>query len=133
MAEQAQLIRGNKLRPLAMLHPNTFTLKGFGKIPSAFDHYPALAERLPLSQAIGFAINNKAPDKVKNKLSHAFKQVMKMPKIQQWAEANYYQLSGKTGEEARQEFAALESYFTWTLQSLGSNKVSPEKFSIPKP
>ena len=81
MAEQAQLIRGNKLRPLAMLHPEPFQLKGYGEIGSAFVQYPALSERLPLSQAIGFAINNKAPQSVKDKLANAFEQVMQMPKI----------------------------------------------------
>lgn len=133
MAEQAQLIRGGKLRPLAILHPEAFDLKGFGKIESAFDLYPGLAQRLPLSQAIGFAINNKAPQKVKDTLGKAFEKVMQSPAVKKWAQENYYQLSGKHGEAARKEFASLESYFTWTLQDLGSNKVSPATFGIPKP
>lgn len=133
MAEQAQLIRGGKLRPLAMLHPESFQLDNLPNIPSAFDVFPELATHLPLSQAIGFAVHNDAPDNVKQVLGEAFEQVMKSPEVLQWAKANYYQLSGKHGEAAREEFAQLESYFTWTLQSLGSNKFSPEKFAIPKP
>ena len=69
MAEQAPLIRGGKLRPLAMLHPDSFSIEGVGEIPSAFDQFPALSEHLPLSQAIGFAVNNKAPQEVKDKLA----------------------------------------------------------------
>lgn len=133
MAEQAQLIRGGKLKPLAMLHPESFTLEGVGTIPSAFDNFPELATHLPLSQAIGFAISNDAPDAVKAKLGEAFKQAMKSPAVIKWAEENYYQLSGKHGEAARKEFAQLESFFSWTLQGLGSNKFSPAKFGIPKP
>lgn len=133
MAEQAQLIRGGKLKPLAMLHPDAFELEGFGEIPTAFTQFPALAEHLPLSQAIGFAVNNKAPDNVKKVLGEAFEKAMASDAVKKWAEANYYQLSGKHGEAAREEFAELESYFTWTLQGLGSNKFSPEKFGIPKP
>ncbi len=133
MAEQAQLIRGGKLRPLAMLHPDSFVLEDVGTIPSAFDKFPELATHLPLSQAIGFAINNEAPKEVKEKLGQAFEQVMKSPAVTEWAKQNYYQLSGKHGEAARKEFAELESFFTWTLQGLGSNKFSPEKFAIPKP
>lgn len=133
MAEQAQLIRGGKLKPLAMLHPNAFELEGFGEIPTAFTQFPALAEHLPLSQAIGFAVNNKAPDNVKKVLGEAFEKAMASDSVKKWAEDNYYQLSGKHGEAAREEFAELESYFTWTLQGLGSNKFSPEKFGIPKP
>lgn len=133
MAEQAQLIRGGKLKPLAMLHPNAFELEGFGEIPTAFTQFPALTEHLPLSQAIGFAVNNKAPDNVKEVLGEAFEKAMASDSVKKWAEDNYYQLSGKHGEAAREEFAELESYFTWTLQGLGSNKFSPEKFGIPKP
>ncbi|RDV29142.1 tripartite tricarboxylate transporter substrate binding protein [Alteromonas aestuariivivens] len=133
MAEQAQLIRGGKLRPLAMLHPEPFELEGVGTIPSAFGLYPELAEHLPLSQAIGFAVHQNAPDDVKTKLGKAFEAAMQSPVVKQWARDNYYQLSGKHGEAARDEFAALESYFTWTLQGLGSNKFSPDKFGIPKP
>lgn len=133
MAEQAQLIRGGKLKPLAMLHPEAFTLEGFGEIATAFTEFPALSEHLPLSQAIGFAVNNKAPTNVKEALAAAFETAMASKTVKDWAEVNYYQLSGKHGEDARAEFAQLESYFTWTLQGLGSNKFSPQKFGIPKP
>lgn len=133
MAEQAQLIRGKKLRPLAMLHPRPFELKGYGTIPSAFSDYPQLAERLPLSQAIGFAVSNKAPQEVKTKLGAAFESALRSEEVQRWAKDNYYEISGLHGEAARQEFSRLESVFSWTLQDLGSNKLSPEKFGIPKP
>lgn len=133
MAEQAQLIRGGKLRPLAMLHPDDFELADFGKINSAFTQLPALADKLPLSQAIGFAVHDEAPKEVKDQLAIAFKQAMQSPTVIKWASDNYYQLSGKLGDEAKAEFAQLESYFTWTLQALGSNKISPDTFGIPKP
>jgi tripartite-type tricarboxylate transporter receptor subunit TctC len=133
MAEQAQLIRGGKLRPLAMLHPKSFTLASYGSIPSAFDKFPALSTHLPLSQAIGFAINNNAPDAVKEKLGLAFEEAMRSDVVIKWAKQNHYQLSGKHSQAARDEFAQLESFFAWTLQDLGANKHSPEKFDIPKP
>ena len=55
VAEQAELIRGGKLKPLGMLIPDAFDLAGT-VIPSAFDSYPELAKYLPLPQSIGFAV-----------------------------------------------------------------------------
>ncbi|MFC3122742.1 Bug family tripartite tricarboxylate transporter substrate binding protein [Agaribacter flavus] len=133
MAEQAALLRGKKLRPLAMLHPKDYELEDVGTIVSAFKTFPALSERLPLSQALGFAINSKAPQNVKDKLGEAFKKALASEKVQQWAKQNHYELSGLYGEAAEEEFARLESIFTWALDDLGANKISPASFGIPKP
>ncbi|MCF2950131.1 tripartite tricarboxylate transporter substrate binding protein [Paraglaciecola aquimarina] len=133
MAEQAPLLRGKRLRALAMLHPQSYTLDSVGEIPTAFAAYPSLSARLPLSQAIGFAINSKAPADVKNTLTKAFDKAMHSAKVQEWAKQNHYELSGLSGEKAEQEFARLESIFTWTLDDLGANKISPAKFGIAKP
>lgn len=133
IAEQAPLLRGGNLKPLAMLVPDTFSLPGEAPIPSAFDSYPALSEHLPIGQAIGFAIHNEASSEVKQILGAAFEEAMQSPAVTDWAESNFYQLSGAHGEEARSIFSNLESNFAWTLWDLGSAKVSPEKLGIPKP
>ncbi|MDU0355013.1 tripartite tricarboxylate transporter substrate binding protein [Paraglaciecola aquimarina] len=133
MAEQAPLLRGKRLRALAMLHPDNYTLDGVAEISSAFIAYPALAKRLPLSQAIGFAVNKKAPKDVLSALTAAFDKAMKSSKVQLWAKQNHYQLSGMSGKPAEHEFSRLESIFTWALDDLGANKISPAKFNIAKP
>lgn len=133
MAEQAPLLRGQKLRPLAMLHPDAFKLESVGEIQSAFPLYPQLSKRLPLSQAIGFAVNDKASDEVKAKLDGVFAKVIASEKVKAWAEDNHYELSGLSGEEAKAEFARLESIFTWALDELGANKLPPSQFGIAKP
>jgi len=131
-AEQAQLIRAGKLRPLAVLTPEPFTIDGI-TIPSAFDFYPELAKYLPISQAIGFAVPADVPEERKNVLIEAFKKAMATDKMKKWAEENFYVLSGKTGEEAKKEFLKLESLFSWTLWELGAAKINPEELGIPKP
>jgi tripartite-type tricarboxylate transporter receptor subunit TctC len=132
LAEQAQLIRGGKLRPLAMLTPDGFTIDAIS-IPSAFTDYPGLSQYLPIMQAIGMAVPAGAPDEVKAVLSDAFTKALATEKVQQWAKDNYYVINGKTGEEASKEFAKLESLFAWTLLELNTTKVSPEALGIPKP
>lgn len=133
LAEQQQLLRGGKLRPLAMLIPEPFEVEGLGTIPSSFDSYPGLSKYLPISQAIGFAIPADVPADRKAVLVDAFNKAMATDKVQSWAKANYYLLSGKTGAESRKVFDALQSNFAWTLWELKAAKVDPASLDIPKP
>lgn len=132
VAEQAQLIRGGKLRPLAVLIPDSFDLAGT-VLPSAFADYPGLSEYLPISQAIGFAIKDDAPANVKKALVKAFDEAMGSGPVLDFGEKNYYVLSGATGKEAKEVFNKLESTFAWTLWELGAAKVDPNTLGIPKP
>ena len=133
LAEQQQLLKGKKLRPLGMLIPDPAELEGVGTIPSAFTAYPDLAKRLPIMQAIGFAIRDDAPVNVKQALTNAFDKAMQSEPVKKWLNENYYAASGKSGEEARKEFAKLESLFAWTLWDLKAAKVDPATLKIPKP
>ncbi|MBM4338410.1 MAG: tripartite tricarboxylate transporter substrate binding protein [Deltaproteobacteria bacterium] len=133
VAEQQQLIRAGKLRPLAMLTPQPFTMKDVGSIPSSFVPYPGLSKYLPIMQAIGFAVPARVPENVKGIIADGFKKVIASDMMKGWAEQNYYALSGKTGKDSRDEFDKLESLFAWTLWELGAAKVNPETLKIPKP
>ena len=133
LAEQQQLLRGGKLRALAMLIPDSFKVEGLGTIPSSFDSYPGLSKYLPISQAIGFAVPADAPDEAKKALVAAFDKAIATPKVKSWAKENYYLLSGATGAESKKIFSALESNFAWTLWELGAATVNPAKLGIPKP
>ncbi|WP_119166360.1 Bug family tripartite tricarboxylate transporter substrate binding protein [Algihabitans albus] len=132
LAEQQALIKGGQIRPLAMLVPETGKLDDL-EVPSAFDDYPALADHLPLKQAIGFALLAEAPDQAKETIGAAFTKAMASQTVKDWAAQNYYDLSGLHGEDASAEFAKLESNFAWTLKDLGATSVDPETLNIPKP
>ncbi len=133
LAEQQQLIRGKKLRPLAMLIPDPFTVPDVGKIPSAFPDYPDMTKYLPISQAIGFAVPADTPKAAKDALESAFKKAMASDAMKKFGQDNFYVLSGKTGAAAKEEFDKLESLFAWTLFELGAAKVDPATLKIPKP
>ncbi len=132
LAEQQQLLQAGRLRPLAMLTEDGFTLDGTD-IPSAFTAYPSLTEHLPIGQAIGFAVSNEASDEVKQTLSTAFEKAMQSDAVKSFADANFYALSGEHGAEAAETFANLESLFAWTLWDLDAASVNPEELGIPKP
>lgn len=132
LAEQQQLLQAGRLRPLAMLTPEPFNLEGVADIPSAFDTYSDLSRYLPISQAIGFAVRSDVPDEVKETLTEAFNQAMESDAVKEFAKNNFYQLSGKSGEEASEQFADLESLFAWTLWDLGAASVDPATLDIPR-
>lgn len=132
LAEQQPLIAGDELRPLAMLIPDSREIAGTA-IPSAFDAYPDLSNYLPLQQAIGFAVRDDASDEVKQTLADAFEQAMASDTVEQWAEDNYYDLSGAHGDEASEIFSTLESNFAWTLHDLGATEINPDTLGIDRP
>ncbi|WP_169795946.1 Bug family tripartite tricarboxylate transporter substrate binding protein [Pseudoponticoccus marisrubri] len=132
LAEQAPLIEGGELKPLAMLTAESAEIAGM-TVPSAFDSYPGLAEVLPLKQAIGFAVHDSASDNVKATLAQAFEAAMASDTVADWAVANNYDIGGQFGEEAQALFSTLESTFAYTLKDLGAAKVMPEELGIEKP
>jgi tripartite-type tricarboxylate transporter receptor subunit TctC len=132
LAEQAPLIAGGKLRPIAMLTPEAGKL-GETMIPSAFDIYDGLEAYLPLKQSIGFGVANSASDEVKATLTAAFDEAMASETVAEWAAVNHYDIGGQSGEEAQAVFAKLESTFAYTLKELGSTSIDPESLGIKKP
>lgn len=132
LAEQAPLIKGGQLKPLAMLTPDDAEFDG-KTIKSAFSMYSGLDKYLPLKQAIGFAVHASAPDEVKAKLTEAFDKAIASDVVAEWAAANNYDIGGQSGAEATAIFDKLESTFAWTLWDLKAAKVDPSNLSIPKP
>lgn len=129
LAEQAALIEGGLLRPLAMLTPDEATIADL-TVPSAFDMYDGLDEFLPLKQAIGFAVHNSASDEVKAALVAAFDQAMASDTVAEWAKANSYDIGGQSGAEATALFTNLEETFACTLKELGAAEVDPATLDI---
>ncbi len=129
LAEQAPLIAGGKLKPLAMLTPEAADFNG-QTIPSAFSSYDGLDKYLPLKQAIGFALHASAPDEAKAAITAAFDKAVASDVVAEWAKANNYDVSGKSGAEASAIFSKLESTFAWTLWDLGAAKVDPSTLGI---
>jgi len=130
-AEQAELIKAGKLRPLAMMTPDGFAIDAI-KIGSSFDVYPELKNYLPLGQQIGFAVRKDTDPAIKAKLVDAFKAAMKVKAVQEFGSKNYYNLSGACGEEANAIFKKLESKFSYTLFDLNATKIDPATLGIQK-
>jgi tripartite-type tricarboxylate transporter receptor subunit TctC len=132
VAEQAELIRAGRLRPLAVLVPDSFDIAG-ETIPSAFDSIPSLEGPLPIQQSIGFAIRADAPDNVKQVLGEAFEEAMATDALEKFGEERFYILSGAWGDEANEIMAGLQSSMSWTLWEQGLAADDPGELGIPRP
>ncbi|WP_368185321.1 Bug family tripartite tricarboxylate transporter substrate binding protein [Aestuariibius sp. HNIBRBA575] len=132
LAEQAALIEGGMLKPLAMLTEDDAEIAGM-TVPSAFGIYDGLDQYLPLKQAIGFAVHNSASDDVKSALGAAFEAAIASDTVSEWAEANNYDVGGQHGAEATAIFTNLESTFAYTLKDLGATTVDPMSLGIAQP
>lgn len=129
--EQADLIRAGKLKPLAVLTDDEFTIDTI-TIPSAIKSYPALSEYLPISQQIGFAVRADVDEEIKTKLEEAFKTAMQSETVRNYGEERYFIMTGLCGDEANEVMLDLESLFSWTLYDLGAASLSPSQFGIEK-
>ena len=132
VAEQAELIRAGRLRPLAVLDPEAFEIDG-ETIPSAFDYYPELAEVLPIPQAIGFAIRADAPEEIKGRIGAAFEAAMQSEAVQAFGRDRFYILSGAWGDEAAGIMNDLQSALSWAVWEQGIGVDDPASLGIPRP
>lgn len=132
VAEQAQLIRAGKLRPLAVLVEEPFTIAG-KEIPAALQLMPELRETLPIKQAIGFAVRADAPNDVKETLRDAFDEAMATQALANFGKDNFYVLSGATGAEALEIMQGLQSNLSWALADNGLAVEDPASLGIPRP
>jgi tripartite-type tricarboxylate transporter receptor subunit TctC len=133
LAEQLQLIRRGKLRPLAVLSKKPFTLEGFGEIPPATAVLPALSDQDTVSETIALAVPSGAPAHTRQALGRAFDKALGSPALKNWAKAQATRLSGKTGKRAQAEFAAIEAVVSWSLWNQGIAGTDPKTLGIPKP
>jgi tripartite-type tricarboxylate transporter receptor subunit TctC len=132
ISEQAEHIKGGKLRPLAMVEMTPFELAGFGSIPAVGAKYPDIAN-MPARQWLGFAVPADTPKPVTDKLDAAFQKAMKDEEIVNAAARMNLNLIGAFGDESMKILSAMESSVSWKLQELGVAKVPPEQLGIVKP
>lgn len=132
ISEQAELIKGGKLRPLAMVEMASFDFPGLGTIAAAGDTYPAI-EKLPVSQFLGFALPADTPEDILQVVAGAFEKIMLSPDIKQNAKKRLLKLQGAYGQEADDFAVNVESAWCWKLHEIGITEKSPEELGISRP
>lgn len=132
VSEQAELIRGGQLRPLAMVGMEPYEFPGVGTIPALGDDYPAIAD-VPVFQWLGFGLVRGVPEEVVEKVTAAFVAAMETDAVRDLAESRFLTLYGHHGAEADEVARNMERAWTWLLHDIGIAQRSPDEVGIEKP
>lgn len=130
-AEQTDMIRAKKIRPLAVVGDKSIEIEGFGTIPPLSQFIPGFKD--PINY-FGIFVPKAAPPEVAQTLNRIWAtEMVKSEALKKYAQARGAMFAPMSGDEAQKAvFPAIQSY-AWTQQAAGKAKVSPDTVGIPKP
>ena len=129
--EQADMIRGKRLRPLATVSDTPLELEGFGTIPPLSATLPGFTAP---ANYFGIFIPKGVPDDVIKTVERIWAEnISKSEAIKKYANSRGALFAPSSGEAAQKAvFPAIQAN-AWLLFNGGKAKVSPETVGIPKP
>ena len=130
-AEQTDMIRAKKIRPLAVVGDKSIEIEGYGTIPPLSQFIPGFKD--PINY-FGIFVPKGAPAEVKQTLDRIWAtEMVKSEALRKYAQSRGAMFAPMSGDEAQKAvFPAIQSY-AWTQQAAGKAKVSPDTVGIPKP
>jgi tripartite-type tricarboxylate transporter receptor subunit TctC len=130
-AEQTDMIRAKKIRPLAVVSDKPLVIEGFGTVPPLSQFIPGFTD--PINY-FGIFVPKGVPPEVTQTMNAIWAaQIAKGDALRKYAESRGAVFSGASGDEAQKlVMPAIQSY-AWVQQAAGKAKVSPDTVGIPKP
>ena len=129
--EQADMIRGKRLRPLAAVSDKALELEGYGSIPPLSQTLPGFTAP---ANYFGIFIPKGVPDDVVKTVERIWTQnIVNSEALKKYATSRgalFNPLSGDAAQKA--VFPAIQAN-AWVLFDGGKAKVSPDTVGIPKP
>jgi tripartite-type tricarboxylate transporter receptor subunit TctC len=130
-AEQTDMIRARKIRPLAVVGDKPLDIEGFGTVPPLSQFMPGFKD--PINY-FGIFVPRGVPSEVTAALDRIWSTTMAnneaLKKYAQGRGALFAPMAGEAAQAA--VFPAIQAY-AWTQQAAGKAKVSPDTVGIPKP
>lgn len=129
--EQADMIRGKRLRPLATVSDKPIELEGYGKIPPLSDTIPGFTAP---ANYFGIFIPKGVPDDVVKTVEHIWATtIAHSDALKKYATSRGALFNPLYGEAAQKAVFPAVQANVWNLQAAGKTKVSPDTVGIPKP
>ena len=130
-AEQAEMIRAKKIRPLAVLGSEPLTLAGHGEIPPITKWIPDIKVA---TNYFGIWAPKGIPENVVETMTMVWQDRMANSKaLKDYAANRGAQFTPYHGEDAQKRVMGMIQNNAWTLYEGGKAKVSPDTVGIPKP
>ncbi|HEX6016835.1 MAG TPA: tripartite tricarboxylate transporter substrate binding protein, partial [Burkholderiaceae bacterium] len=129
--EQADMIRGKRLRPLATVSDKALVLEGYGTIPPLSQTLPGFTAP---TNYFGIFIPKGVPDEVIKTLEKIWAdQIARSEALQKYAASRGALFAPQYGDAAQKAvFPAIQAN-AWLLFDGGKAKVSPDTVGIPRP
>ncbi|HSI55309.1 MAG TPA: tripartite tricarboxylate transporter substrate binding protein [Ramlibacter sp.] len=129
--EQADMIRGKRLRPLAAVSDKALELEGFGTIPPLSATLPGFTAP---ANYFGIFIPKGVPDDVIKTVERIWTEnITKSEALKKYATSRGALFNPQSGDAAQKAvFPAIQAN-AWVLFEGGKAKVSPDTVGIPKP
>jgi tripartite-type tricarboxylate transporter receptor subunit TctC len=129
--EQADMIRGKRLRPLATVSDKPLELEGYGTIPP-------LSQTVPNFNApanyFGIFLPKGVPDEVVKTLERIWaEQIPKSEALKKYATGRGALFNPLAGDAAQKAVFPAVQANVWNLHASGKTKVAPDTVGIPKP
>jgi tripartite-type tricarboxylate transporter receptor subunit TctC len=129
--EQADMIRGKRLRPLATVSDKPLELEGFGTIPPLSQTLPGFTAP---ANYFGIFVPKGVPDEVVKTLEKAWADVIsKSDALKKYATSRGALFAPLDGDAAQKAVFPAVQANAWLLFEGGKAKVSPDTVGIPKP
>ena len=130
-AEQTDMIRAKRIRPLAVVGDKSLEIEGYGTIPPLSQFIPGFKD--PINY-FGIFVPAGVPADVTRTLDRIWAtEMVKSDALRKYAAGRGAMFAPMAGEEAQKAvFPAIQAY-AWTQQAAGKAKVSPDTIGIPKP
>ena len=129
--EQASMIRGKRLRPLAVLSDRPLELEGHGTIPAITSTVQGYR---PEANYFGIFVPKAVPAEVHERLTAIWaKEIANSDALKKYTLTNGAQFAPVAGDDAvKAAMPAIQGY-AWLLHDAGKSKVAPDTVGIPKP
>jgi tripartite-type tricarboxylate transporter receptor subunit TctC len=129
--EQADMIRGKRLRPLAVVGDKPLELEGYGTIPPLSDVIPGFTSP---TNYFGIFIPKGVPDEVIQTLEKIWAENIKNNEaLKKYAATRGALFSPLSGEAAQKAVFPAIQVNAWLMADSNKAKVSPDTVGIPRP
>lgn len=131
LSEQMEMIRGKKLRPIAVMAGEAVELEGAGKVESVKKWLPKLD---PTPYYFGIWAPKGIPEDVVKKMNDVWeKNIKTSAALKQWAKDKGQVVFPYYGEDALKRVWPAIRAAAWGLQNSGQAKVNPADLGFEKP
>lgn len=129
--EQVDMIRADRLRPLAVVADTALELEGHGTIPPITDWLPEIAVA---PNYFGLFLPADAPQDVIDTMDQVWEEkIMNSAKMRTYAAERASLFNPSYGEEAKEAALPFLSINAWQQYNAGTAPNDPSEFGIPKP